>query len=115
LHVRLIRVLLKISQSVSQMLFECSSKLSERNIRLLQLGWQTVPYARSSSSEWAIAKTCVGVRSAVFASHLAYISHNSFLLCVFRNWKRSSRQTLTNGVNSQQCELWRRVEVDAVW
>ena len=28
-----------------EMRFECSSKLSECNVRLSQLGWQTVPYA----------------------------------------------------------------------
>ena len=31
------------------MRFECSSKLSKCNVRLSPLGWQTVPYARSSS------------------------------------------------------------------
>ena len=43
------------------MRFECSLKLSECNVWLSQHGWQTVPYLRSSNSEWAIAK-CVLVR-----------------------------------------------------
>jgi len=33
-------------------------KLFECNVGLLQIGWLTVPNAKSSSSEWAVTKTC---------------------------------------------------------
>jgi len=55
-HVKHCHSALQLSVT-KQMRFEFSSKLPECNVRLSQLGWQTVPYARFSISEWAIAKT----------------------------------------------------------